>query len=94
MKNKILTSERDLRVLKFIWRFKVATTAQLYHAFFSDIRFNSAYNILQRLRRNGLIYLMLILFILCTHILDCQVVLHHILDIPNNLDIAYFLLLS
>lgn len=44
-------TERDRFILEFLWKFKVATTAMLYHKFFEEVKPRTAYNTLQRLNR-------------------------------------------
>ena len=50
-----MNKQRDLLVLKFLWEFKVATTAMLYERFFSDVKHRTAYNCLLRLKKQKLI---------------------------------------
>lgn len=46
---------RHKKILCFLWKYKLATTAILYEKFYSDIKPKSAYESLQRLRRMKLI---------------------------------------
>lgn len=59
-KRKVLVDEvaitmRDFEVLKFLWRWKVSTTACLATAFFPEATAKTAYNRLWTLSRSGLI---------------------------------------
>lgn len=47
--------KRDLEVLSFLWKYKVATTAMIHTNIFFDISVRTAYNILLRLRRKKII---------------------------------------
>ena len=46
-------SDRDRDILNFLWKYKVATTAMLYHKFFESVACRTAYYVLQRLRKYG-----------------------------------------
>jgi hypothetical protein len=48
-------NKRDLQVLKFLWKFKVATTAMLYERYFSNISHRTAYDCIKRLQKEKLI---------------------------------------
>lgn len=43
---------RDCKLLVFLWKHKVATTAMLYHKFFEDVTLRTAYNRLCVLRKH------------------------------------------
>ena len=47
--------ERDIAILDFLWRFKVATTGMIHAHLFSDRAIKTAYNVLDRLRKKKLI---------------------------------------
>ncbi len=50
-------NKRDLQVLKFLWKFKIATTAMLYERYFSNVSHRTAYDCIKRLQREKLISL-------------------------------------
>ena len=51
----ILTSNRDIPILLFLWRWKIATTKALHFRFFSKFSLKTAYHRLYLLRRGGFI---------------------------------------
>ena len=48
-------TKRDIKVLMFLWKFKVSTTAMLCKVFFYNIEYKTAYNVILRLRQNTFI---------------------------------------
>lgn len=50
MKNRELT-KKDIRIIKFIWRWKVQTTSCIAHFFYSDSSPKAAYERLRKLKR-------------------------------------------
>lgn len=48
-------NKRDLQVLKFLWKYKVATTAMLYERYFSNVTHRTAYDCIRRLKKEKLI---------------------------------------
>lgn len=48
-------NKRDLQVLRFLWKYKVATTAMLYERYFSNISHRTAYDCIKRLQKEKLI---------------------------------------
>lgn len=52
---KVLTTKRDMAILNFLWRWKVATTAALAKKFFPERTGRTAYNRLWLLKRSGFI---------------------------------------
>jgi hypothetical protein len=51
----ILTKERDLPLLRFLWRWKVLSTASLCRKFFSEASIHTGYKRLLKLERSGFI---------------------------------------
>lgn len=49
----VATTERDLELLKFLWKWKVATSAALSKKFFSELRPMTAYHRLWKLQKGG-----------------------------------------
>ncbi len=54
-KSKHRINQRDLRIILFLWKFRVATTAMLHQKFFSDTTSRNAYNTLLKLRGHSYI---------------------------------------
>ena len=50
-RNRHYLTQRDINILMFLWTYKVATTAMLYHKFFEGLALRSAYNTLQKIKR-------------------------------------------
>ena len=50
-----MSQERDILILKFLWEYKVATSAMIMERYFPNVTSRTAYNCLQRLRKNKLI---------------------------------------
>lgn len=46
-------NKRDLQVLRFLWKYKVATTAMLYERYFSNITHRTAYDCIRRLKKKS-----------------------------------------
>ncbi|MBI4403621.1 MAG: hypothetical protein HY537_05645 [Deltaproteobacteria bacterium] len=55
MDTKILTNERDLKIFKFLWRWKLGTTKTLAERFFPGLNPVIAYNRLTALKKAGLV---------------------------------------
>lgn len=51
----IRNNKRDLQVLRFLWKFKVATTAMLYERYFTNVSHRTAYDRIKRLQKEKLI---------------------------------------